>query len=198
MYRIGPNQKKILLTIISGITLGMQRNSLQYFKTLKAIRYEWKKINKQSFENSIQGLVNQKLLRQKYTKNKGFVLELTPAGKIQAKKLTILGNTIKFKHPKRWDKKWRLVIFDIPEKNRVFRNILRSHLKNLDFKKLQHSVFVSPHPFEKSVQELVDLYLAKKYVRIITAYKIDNNKELKKYFFKNNKSPNNKNKYTKS
>ena len=98
--------------------------------------------------------------------------------------MDLMGNAIKFKKPKKWDGKWRLVLFDIPEKDRVFRDILRKHLKTLKFRKLQHSVFVSPYPFEKPILELVRLYSAEKYVRVISAMKIDNEKNLKKYFFK--------------
>ena len=183
MYRIGPIQKKILLTITGGITLGMQHNPNQYFRTLKSIKYEWRKINQRNFDNSIQGLVNKKLLQEKRLKNGTIKLVLTPEGKTQSKKLDFLGNSIKFKKPRKWDKKWRIVAFDIPEKNREFRNILRHHLRKLGFKKLQNSVFVSPYPFEKMVSELSSLYCAKLYVRVITATKIDNEKQLKKYFF---------------
>ena len=189
MYRIGSIQKKILLAFIGGITLGMQRNPNQYFRTLKAIRHDWRKINQQSFNNSIQSLVNNKLLTNKKMSNGTFKLILTEEGKKQAKKLSILGNTINFKTPKKWNKKWLLVIFDIPEKNRLFRDVLRQHLKNLHFKKLQNSVFISPHPFEKPILELISLYRAKPYVRVITATKIDNEKNLKKYFFKKKNLP---------
>lgn len=45
----------------------------------------------------------------------------------------------------KWDNKWKLVIFDIPEKKRTERNILRSLLKRKGFVRLQNSVFVSPY-----------------------------------------------------
>lgn len=40
-----------------------------------------------------------------------------------------------------WDKKWRLVIFDIPEKHRKARNLIRFKLKEWGFKRLQDSVW---------------------------------------------------------
>lgn len=96
----------------------------------------------------------------------------------------MLGGAINFKKPKYWDGKWRLVIFDIPENDRIFRDILREHLYALNFFKLQQSVFVSPYPFEKPILELVSLYEAQSYVRVITATFIDNGNRLKKYFFR--------------
>ena len=73
-------------------------------------------------------------------------------------------------------------MFDIPEKERAFRDILRAHLYRLEFYKLQQSVFVSPHPFEKAILDLVAVYAAEAHVRVITAIKIDNEAKLKKHF----------------
>lgn len=42
-----------------------------------------------------------------------------------------------------WDGKWRLVIFDIPEKKRLVRDILRRRLKLWEFKPWQKSVWAS-------------------------------------------------------
>ncbi len=184
MYKFGPIQKKILLTFLGGIALGSSKSSIQYFRTLKAIRSDWKRINQNNFNRSLDSLLKQNLLETKQLKNGSYKLVLTPQGRIQAKKLSLLGSSIKFKKPKRWNKKWLLVIFDIPEKDRAFRDILRQQLRELEFKKLQNSVFVSPYPFEKSILELVYLYRAEKYVRTIIATSIDNEKSLKKYFFK--------------
>ena len=43
-----------------------------------------------------------------------------------------------------WDKKWRIVGFDIKENNRNFRNRLREKLKELGFQRLQRSIWISP------------------------------------------------------
>ena len=184
MYKFGPTQKKILLVFLGGIALGSSKSSIQYFRTIKAIRNDWRRINQNSFNRSIQRLVDQRLLTKTTAKNGSVKFILTERGKVQAKKLSMLGNSIKFKVPKKWNKKWCIVIFDIPEKNTSFRNILRAHLRELGFHKLQQSVFISPHPFQNKILELVSLYRAKKYVRIITATNVDNQKKLKKIFFK--------------
>lgn len=171
MYKFGPTQKKILLVFLGGIALGSSKSSIHYFKTLKAIKNDWNRINQNSFNRSIQRLVEQKLLMKTLMKNSSVKLVLTTEGKKQAKRLSLFGNSIKFKIPKKWNKKWCIVIFDIPEKNASFRNILRLHLKELGFHKLQHSVFISPHPFKNQILELTSFYRAKKYIRIITATK---------------------------
>jgi len=48
----------------------------------------------------------------------------------------------------KWDKKWRLVIFDIPEKQKATRAKIRQHLRAFGFQRLQHSVWVYPYDCE--------------------------------------------------
>lgn len=43
-----------------------------------------------------------------------------------------------------WDRKWRVVIFDIEEKKKKARNSLRLKLISLGFGKLQESVYITP------------------------------------------------------
>lgn len=184
MYRLGPVKRKILLTLFGGVALGLSSNPRQYFRTFRKLKKEWQKIDQRNFDRSFQGLSSEKLIKEQKLPDGSFKLVLTEKGKKVARQLSFLGSSINFKKPKKWDGKWRIVLFDIPEKDRLFRNILRQHLYDLDFRKLQHSVFVSPHPFEKEILDLIALYSAEKYVRVITAVKIDNETSLKKHFFK--------------
>lgn len=43
----------------------------------------------------------------------------------------------------KWDGKWRLVVFDIPEKRRAARDLLRIRLKDWGFRQLQKSIWIS-------------------------------------------------------
>ena len=52
------------------------------------------------------------------------------------------------KKPKKWDEKWRLLIFDIPEKRRGMREKIRRTLLAIGFKRLQDSVWVYPYDCE--------------------------------------------------
>lgn len=56
---------------------------------------------------------------------------------------------------KKWDRKWRLVIFDIPEKERKARDALREKLKELGFGRWQKSVYISPHDFGQDLKEFL-------------------------------------------
>lgn len=55
------------------------------------------------------------------------------------------------KKAKKWDGKWRVVIFDVPESKRHHRNFLRKELKLVGFKELQHSVWITPYDIEKEL-----------------------------------------------
>jgi phenylacetic acid degradation operon negative regulatory protein len=184
MYKFGSTQKKILIVLWGGVALGLSSNPRQYFSTFRKLRKEWGKIDQRSFNRSIRRLSKEKLIEERILPDGSFRLELTKKGKQQAKVLDLLGSSIKFQKPKHWDKKWRIVLFDIPEDDRIFRDILREHLRSLEFFKLQQSVFVSPHPFEKPILELIAIYSAEAYVRVITATMIDNEAKIKRHFFK--------------
>jgi len=45
------------------------------------------------------------------------------------------------------------VIFDIPEKHKYVRNVLRAKLKQLHFKKWQNSIWVSPYALDGQIEE---------------------------------------------
>ncbi|OHB10913.1 MAG: CRISPR-associated endonuclease Cas2 [Candidatus Zambryskibacteria bacterium RIFCSPLOWO2_12_FULL_45_14] len=54
----------------------------------------------------------------------------------------------KVKQPKKWDKKWRVIIFDIPEKKRAIRTEVRRILTEAGFRRLQDSVWVHSYDCE--------------------------------------------------
>lgn len=57
---------------------------------------------------------------------------------------------------KKWDGKWRAVIFDIEEKRRKSRDLFRKKLKELGFGMIQESVWVSPYDFAKDFRDYVE------------------------------------------
>lgn len=57
---------------------------------------------------------------------------------------------------KRWDRKWRMVIFDIEETSKQTRERFRRKLKELGFGMLQESVFISPYDIVQDFTEFID------------------------------------------
>jgi len=66
--------------------------------------------------------------------------------------------------PKKWDGKWYLVIFDIPEKIRLKRDIFREDLRKLGFGQLQASVWISPYNYLNNILEIIRFYRIENFV----------------------------------
>lgn len=110
----------------------------------------------------------------------GNKLEITNNGKIWLKNSYL--KYLKMTYPK-WDKKWRVVIFDIPEELHTNRNRLRRKLKSLGFYILQKSIFVYPYPCEKEVAEICDNFRILDYVDVLVADSIGAKQdEIKKFY----------------
>ncbi len=79
----------------------------------------------------------------------GKFLRLTEKGERKLSQLERVNYRIK--KPRHWDKKWRVLIFDIPEKRKGTREKLRSTLSQIGFVRLQDSVWVYPYDCEDLV-----------------------------------------------
>ncbi|MBI4034170.1 MAG: hypothetical protein HY378_01295 [Candidatus Brennerbacteria bacterium] len=108
------------------------------------------------------------------------LVKRTPKGP----KLTSLGlrftENVKNKivHFDNWDNKWRLITFDIPEKQRHDRDWLRYVLNSHNYKPLHKSVFVGKFPLPDWVyKDIRDKGLIK-YTRLLTVGEIDEEKYL--------------------
>jgi DNA-binding transcriptional regulator PaaX len=107
-------------------------------------------------------------------------LKLTEKGKLKI--ICLEKNNFKFKKPQKWDKKWRIVIFDIPQSRKNQREKLRLTLKQIGFAKLQHSVWIYPYDCEELITLLkLDFKIGKEILYII-AEKIENDKIFKTFF----------------
>jgi hypothetical protein len=74
---------------------------------------------------------------------------------------------------KEWDGKWRMVMFDIPEKKRDETNWLRYQLVAMDYKPLQKSVFIGKEPIEEDIFKDLMNHNIIRYIRMITVGEID-------------------------
>ena len=109
-----------------------------------------------------------------------------PFGKITKKGETKLRafsiDLMEIKKPKKWDGKWRLVMFDIPMRFTKGREALRYHLKDLNFFQFQKSAWIYPYPCEDEIIFIADFFGVGKYVEVLTAERLLNEEKLKKHF----------------
>lgn len=84
----------------------------------------------------------------------------------------------------KWDKKWRVVIFDVPELSRKDRDFVRTHLKLLGLKECQKSVWISPWDVTGEIKDFFRLCDRKPEgsIRLMTVEKIDDDKDLMRLF----------------
>lgn len=108
------------------------------------------------------------------------VVELTREGKRIA--LKYKAQSMKLKRPKKWDGKWRLVFFDIPEKNRRARDAFRAKLNELGFYQIQKSVFVHPYSCERELVFLRELYDISPHVHIAVSHLLEKQSSLRSHF----------------
>ena len=112
--------------------------------------------------------------------SRGWRLELTDRGS-QELNLYEIGEKL-LKKPKKWDKRWRLLVFDIEEKRKNVRNQIRSVLISFGFYRLQDSVWVYPYECEEILELLRIKYRVRHEALYIRAEHIAKDEYLRGYF----------------
>mgnify|MGYP001578543169 CR=1 FL=1 len=172
-------KQAILATIgIAGVlTLAaVAPNAVQLLQYLPGVN----KSKKNYYINSAVNRLESKGLIEFTTRNGRTFARLTPNGKQKLKLYQL--NEIKIKKPKRWDERWRVVIFDIKEMRRKARNQLRMQLTQFNFQRLQQSVWVSPYECEELIFMIKTAFGLGKEVVYMTVEKIENDKWLRELF----------------
>lgn len=181
---LGSVQKKILLLLLGGLALGLAGSPRRYFKILKEIGKGWEAINREALRKSIRSLYENHLIDTTENQDGTITIVLTEQGTEKAKTLTFNFDKIDIQSPAKWDRKWRIVIFDIPDYLKKVREAFRFQLRRLEFYPLQKSVFVHPFECQNEIDFLIEFFEMRRYVRQITADYIDNELHLKEIFKK--------------
>ncbi|HMR55031.1 MAG TPA: hypothetical protein PKD34_00345 [Candidatus Doudnabacteria bacterium] len=77
---------------------------------------------------------------------------------------------------------WKLVIFDIPEKQRQVRNVIRAKLVSLGFQKWQNSIWISPYTMAPEIEEELNELAKHYFIRLIKTTDINVTADLEKMF----------------
>ena len=94
-------------------------------------------------------------------------LEVTPKGQKRLQEILP-----KYEKKPKWDGKWYLVGYDIPEEKKYLREILRSNLEQLGFGQLHKSFYISPFNFLGDVEKIIRKYNLSKYVLLAISHKL--------------------------
>jgi DNA-binding transcriptional regulator PaaX len=144
--------KKILVLLSVGTFLSLAVLMPGIVPVFASLLGPWKKIGKKKLKKKIFELKKRKLVSFSETLDGQITINLTERGKAFALKYKI--EEMKIQKPRKWDEKWRVVIFDIPEKKKKNRELFREKLKELGFHQLQKSVFIYPFPCREEIEFL--------------------------------------------
>lgn len=178
--------RKVLLTGLQGglvvTAIFLSPTFLHQLIKLYLRHYNYLKnqgLKKASIKKIMQRLVKEKLVHIS-EKDGETTISLTKNGEKQVLAYKI--DDMVIKTPKIWDKKWRIVAFDIPEEEKIAREVLRNKLKQLGFRKIQKSIWIYPYPCEKEIEFIRNFYDIRSYITIFTTKNIENEQFYKNLF----------------
>ncbi len=155
-------------------------NVSQMLRPVMKWRKNWGKIDRQRIREAINRL-NQKRLIELTQKGDNLYIEITENGKKLIKNFDY--DNIELPSHKKWDKKWRMVIFDIPEKKNKERRALSVKLKDLGFYPLQESVFIYPYDCRNEIDFICSFLDIDRYINYCVVDTLDKKEgDLRKFF----------------
>jgi len=132
---------------------------------------KWEKSKKRGIlKSTIKRLERQKLVAWREI-NGELRLTLNKSGRQRILKYKI--DELKLREQKKWDRLWRAIIFDIPEKDKLAREMFRKKLRELSFFQLQKSVFVTKLECREEISFLANSFGVSSNVRYILAKEIE-------------------------
>ena len=145
--------------------------------------FEEYKYNVSTANNSLGRLHQKGLIRFSY-KGKDRTFCFTKKGIKKWQELMEEGKLekMKIKKPEKWDGKWRIIIFDIPDTKKSARDALRGRLKMLGFYQMQRSVFVHPFASLTQIEAIREFYRVKKHVKIIITDFLEDGDRIRRAF----------------
>ncbi len=177
--------KKILYALLMGGAIAVAASSpyftLRFSRNLsRAIEGYRGAVKKEKLDNAFFYMRRKGYIRFE-KKNHQIYIFLTAEGKKRAGKYTI--DELHIKRPKKWDGKWRVVVFDIPNATRITRDALRGKLIELGFYRVQQSIWIFPYDCKKEITLLREFFgLSPAQLQLIVAEKIEEEAKIKKVF----------------
>lgn len=171
---------KVVLAVVAlaGITFVMATapnifQALGFFK--KSKRYSNKQLRSAFYALKRRGFIE--TIKEDDDKIK---IKITKKGKEKIKEFSIDALTIP--KPTKWDKKWRIIIFDIPNRFNKAREALREKLKDLGFFQIQKSVWVHPYPCEDEILFIANTFQIEPFIEILIVEEFLHENKIRKHF----------------
>ena len=168
------------LIALGGITATalLAPNAVQIFD--KPLKKYFAKLDERERQRELQRAIAYMKHYRLITENYEHGLAISSKAKDRLIKSNI--REIAIKTPKKWDRKWRIIFFDIPEPRKSSRDAFAAKIRSLGFKVMQRSVFVHPFSCREQVKTIAEYYGVARYVTYIVTDHLDNEKALIKRF----------------
>lgn len=150
----GEIAKDILSWLAIAGVIAIAATSPYFIRALLRTWAKGKRHKQRSLETAFQRLRREGAIAVE-RKGDHYVVSLTQAGKKKVGLLQI--DSLKISKPKNWDRKWRLLMFDVKQAERWKRDVLRNFIKRLEFVQLQKSVWIHPYDCKAEVEFLQKL-----------------------------------------
>ena len=139
-----------------------------------------KRFEREKFLRDLKNLQTRHLIDYQELPNGDIKFSLTKLGK----KIELVYNfdTIQLNKQRKWDGKWRMIIFDIPNSKKAARDALRQKLNQLQFYPIQKSVFLTPYECEREIDFICSVFEVRKYVLIFNISNFEGEEKFKHYF----------------
>ena len=175
--RIAVVQKAVLYALVATGGLSMALIAPNALRVLE--QFGWVK-TRRSFRSTVSRSVERLEKAGFVTRDEKGFATLTKKGERRISEIERAD--YKLPRPEKWDGKWRVVSFDIKEKRKKVRELLRLTLQSVGFVHLHHSVWVYPHGCEDFLSLLkADYHIGVEILYIIAEY-IENDGWLRRHF----------------
>lgn len=172
--------KDILTQLLIAGAIVIAATSPYFIYNLKKQYKKWRKYPRQKVSAVFYRLRREGLISVKKI-NRQIYISLTPEGRKKAGIFQI--NNLIIKKPKKWDKKWRLLTFDINEKKKFIREALRGKLKELGFCLFQKSIWIYPFDCSAEIDLIKDFFgLSDNEIQLIVVENIGRDDKWRKKF----------------
>ena len=158
---------------ITGMVLVAMSNPYFGPRILKALLRERQRKNKRAVEKSIRYLHDRGYVVMSWLPDGKLKVEMTKQGGMITQQIDL--DEMRISKPARWDRKWRVVVFDVPNTKSKHRLAFTQHLNNIGFRMIQKSVWVHPYPSHREVMILRKFYGIESYVIYLETATVEDN-----------------------
>lgn len=169
-----------LRTLANSSVLAFRRSPLGYFKIVSRDPEQWSSFHRKTLFTSLHTLYQRGLVDIQEGLDGITTVTITDDGRRIAERLTRI--EIPRLAASEWDRKWRIIMFDIPEAKKKSREMLRYHLRRLGFAEFQRSAFIYPFHCSDTITALAEQLALEGHIVTITAESLSNEFQYKKIF----------------